>query len=201
MKLTLVLIIFSFAFLLRGSFDLYVTIAKPTRSDLGMGEMGFALFLGSFYFVCEVLPLFVVFLQHQKDFGKCELEMMTEPMINKSVDMKPGLKNSLMGSTQVTSLEHTATNTTTSIIVQNVDPRTTEVLRNDIDDGAFDMKEPGLLHLRSVVNNLRQTVPDEKFESDLGKKVGNQEPRIVYDDESVDESIDSEAAPEFHDIS
>ena len=174
-----------------------------------MGEVGFATFLVSFYFICEVLPLLVVFLQHRKDFSKCELEIAMEPLLNKSSDSKPVLKNSLIGSTQVYTLDRSNTNTTTSVIEQTGELRVTEVLRNEIDDGLFEMREPGLLNLRlSVVNNLRQTVPDDKYEVDAAKKHSNlstgahtQEYRRVQDEDSVDESIDSEEVPDFHDIS
>jgi amino acid permease len=153
-KLTFVLVIFSLAFLIRGTFDIWVTLANPQQSTLGMGNEGFALFVGSFYIMCEVVPLFVVFLQHRKDFGRCEYEKLQESLIQS--DVKNVLKNSLTGSTGA-SLEQ-QTETAASIVVQNVvEPRTTEVLRNVIDDGMFDMKwEPGLLDLRmSALNNLR----------------------------------------------
>jgi len=80
-RLTFVLFIFSMAFLLRGTFDICVTVFEPSQSNLGMGDAGFAIFLSSFYFVCEVLPLLVVFLQHRKDFKRCESENQKDSLV------------------------------------------------------------------------------------------------------------------------
>jgi hypothetical protein len=98
-----VLAIFSVAFLFRGSFDLWVFIAQPTKTDLGFGQVGFAVFVGSFYFMCEVLPLFVLFMQHRKDFAKCEAEACREfstKLTLRSPVQSPRkiLQNSLRGS-------------------------------------------------------------------------------------------------------
>lgn len=69
------MVVFSVAFLLRGSFDLYLTIQKPESLDLGMGKVGFAVFVIGFYFMCEVLPLFVLLMQHRKEFNGELLEL------------------------------------------------------------------------------------------------------------------------------
>jgi hypothetical protein len=61
-KLTFILVLFSIAFLFRGFFDLWVTFVGPKIENLGMGKVGFALFVGIFYTVCEALPLLILYI-------------------------------------------------------------------------------------------------------------------------------------------
>lgn len=61
-KLTIILVLFSVAFLFRGFFDLWVTFVGPNIENLGMGKVGFALFVGIFYTVCEALPLLILYI-------------------------------------------------------------------------------------------------------------------------------------------
>ena len=77
-KLTTILVIFSIAFLFRGTFNIVLYFFPPDNSSLGMNYIGFALFLVFFYSVCEIVPLFVLYYQHRIDFIKCEAELCSE---------------------------------------------------------------------------------------------------------------------------
>jgi hypothetical protein len=59
-KLTTILVIFSVAFLYRGTFNIAIYFIHPNET-LNMSAIGFALFLASFYIVCEVLPLLLIY--------------------------------------------------------------------------------------------------------------------------------------------
>lgn len=61
-KLTIILVLFSIAFLFRGFFDLWVTFLGTEIETLGMGKVGFAIFVFVFYTVCEALPLLVLYI-------------------------------------------------------------------------------------------------------------------------------------------
>lgn len=49
-----------------------------TSHTLGMSNIGFAFFLFFFYVVCEVLPLGVLYYQHNKDFKISEQELIED---------------------------------------------------------------------------------------------------------------------------
>lgn len=151
-KLTTILVIFSVAFLFRGTFNILLHFFPSKDSTLGMKNLGFALFLALFYFVCEILPLFVLFYQHRIDFIKCEAERCSEyrPRLSKA----PVLKNSaLYGSVDVLRPDsHDGSSEASSANIKMPQQpydngRKSDVLRNDLDETSnFDIKwEPGLL--------------------------------------------------------
>lgn len=138
-KLTFILAIFSIAFLVRGSFDLWITIKQPAQQDLGFGEVGFAVFVGSFYFICEILPLFVLFMQHRKDFSRCEAENLRE-LTEKEANRSPVSPRRIMRQNKNErhmSCEPSEVEDTDFVVISLDNPdlnRKSEVLRNVVED-------------------------------------------------------------------
>lgn len=146
--------IFSVAFLFRGTFNIAIGLFKPDET-LNMSSVGFALFLISFYCVCEIFPLALIFYQHRKDFIKYEAELCREfPLTRKSV--APILKNTaLYGSVDIVrpdsndgiSESENSTRKGTPVVVDE-NFRKSDILRNDLDEeDEFGISwEPGLLN-------------------------------------------------------
>ncbi len=162
-KLTTILVIFSVAFLYRGTFNIAIYFIHPNET-LNMSAIGFALFLASFYIVCEVLPLLLIYYQHRKDFIKYEAELCREfPLSRKST--APALKNTaLYGSIEVirpdsndgvSESENSTFRGTPVIVDENL--RKSDILRNDLDDESdFDIKwEPGLLNQDLMITMMK----------------------------------------------
>jgi hypothetical protein len=130
-----------------------------------MSSVGFALFLISFYCVCEIFPLALIFYQHRKDFIKYEAELCREfPLTRKSV--APILKNTaLYGSVGIVrpdsndgiSESESSTRKGTPIIVDE-NFRKSDILRNDLDEeDEFGISwEPGLLNQDLMIRMQKQ---------------------------------------------